>query len=162
MTRPAPSGAPRFDERLSVPWWWWPAGFAVIALIEVSVRLGHPGVPAWIPVLVMVPILATALLRLGRVRIALTERRDGERLLRVGPARLPTRFIADASVVPARDKQVALGPELDPSAYVLHRPWIGSMVRVTLNDPADPTPYWIFSVRRPEALLRCLRTGRSG
>lgn len=137
-------------------------GLAMIALIEFSVRLGHPGVPAWIPVLVLVPLMATALLRLGRTRITLTEERDGERLLRVGPAQLPTRFVADAVPVRAREKQAMLGPDLDPLAYVLHRPWIGPMVRVTLNDPADPTPYWIFSARRPEALLRCLRGGHSG
>jgi hypothetical protein len=147
---------------LSVPWWWWPTGLAVIAVFEFSVRLGHPGVPAWVPVLVMVPLMVTALLRLGRVRITLTEERDGNQVLRVGPAQLPTRFIADAVPVPARDKQVMLGPELDPLAYVMHRPWIGAMVRVTLNDPADPTPYWIFSARHPEALVRCLRGGHSG
>ena len=137
-------------------------GLAVIALVEFSVRLGHPGVPAWVPVLVLVPLMVTALLRLGRVHVTLTEERDGGQLLRVGPAQLPTRFIADAAPVPAREKQVMLGPELDPTAYVLHRPWIGPMVRVTLNDPADPTPYWIFSARRPEALLECLRAGHSG
>jgi Protein of unknown function (DUF3093) len=71
---------------------------------------------------------------------------------------LPSRFISGARGVPASDKQQMLGPELDPRAFVLHRPWIGPAVRVDLDDPADPTPYWIFSVRHPEALLECLRT----
>ena len=103
-------------------------------------------------------LAALALVRLGRRRVSLTENEHGEQLLRVGTASLPARFIADAVAVAAADKQSLLGPELDPTAFVLHRPWVGPAVRIRLNDPEDPTPYWIFSVRRPEALLECLRT----
>ncbi|HEX4358424.1 MAG TPA: DUF3093 domain-containing protein [Pseudonocardia sp.] len=159
---PAPSGAVRFDERLSVPWWWWPVAVIVIGLIEISVRLGHPEVPEWVPVVILTPLAALALVRLGRRRVSLTENEHGEQLLRVGTASLPARFIADAVAVAAADKQSLLGPELDPTAFVLHRPWVGPAVRIRLNDPEDPTPYWIFSVRHPEALLECLRTAHPG
>jgi hypothetical protein len=155
---PAPSGAVRFDERLSVPWWWWPLAAVIIVPIVISVRLGHPGVPEWVPVAVLAPLAALALIRLSRQRVTVTEDRDGEPLLRVGPASLPGRFIAGATSVTAADKQSLLGPELNPSAFVLHRPWVGPAVRVELSDPEDPTPYWVFSVRHPEALLECLRT----
>jgi len=155
---PAPSGAVRFDERLSVPWWWWPLALVVIGLVEISVRLGHPGVPPWVPAVILVPLAALALVRLSRVRVTLTEDTGGEQVLRVGSATLPGRFVAGASPVAAADKQAALGPDLDPRAFVLHRAWVGPAVRVTLDDPEDPTPYWIFSVRHPEALLKCLRT----
>ena len=159
---PAPSGAVRFDERLSVPHWWWPAAVAVVALVVVSVRLGHPGVPPWVPAVLVAALLATGLVRLGRVRVTLYDG-DGEDgpLLRVGPAVLPTRFVAGIAVVRAEDKQRVLGPELDPDAFVVHRPWIGPAVRLMLDDPEDPTPYWVFSVRRPEALLEHLGTARS-
>jgi hypothetical protein len=30
-------------------------------------------------------------------------------------------------------------------------------VRVRLTDPADPTPYWLFSTRRPERVAELLR-----
>jgi hypothetical protein len=180
---PAPSGAERFDERLSVPWWWWPSAVVVVAPVVVSVRLGHPGVPAWVPAVVVAALLATGLVRLGRVRVTVvdgvdtadrvdtTDRVDGAGsgspddgadglLLRVGPAVLPVRFVAEVTVLRAGDKQRALGPELDPDAFVVHRPWIGPAVRVRLDDPRDPTPYWVFSVRRPEALAEHLGTTR--
>lgn len=163
---PAASGAVRFDERLSVPPWWWLAAVAVVVLVVVSVRLGHPGVPLWATAVVAAALLATSLVRLGRVRVTLVDggggRNGGEDgpLLRVGPAVLPVRFAAEVTVVPARDKQRVLGPELDPDAFVLHRPWIGPVVRVRLNDPEDPTPYWVFSVRRPEVLAEHLGTAR--
>jgi hypothetical protein len=155
---PAPSGAVRFDERLSVPWWWWLAALAVVALMVESVRLGHPEVPWEVPAVVLAGLLAVALVRLGRQRVTVSTAADGEVLLQVGSARLPGRFITGAEPVAAPDKQRLLGPELDPGAFVLHRPWIGPAVRVELADPTDPTPYWIFSVRHPEALVECLRT----
>jgi hypothetical protein len=30
------------------------------------------------------------------------------------------------------------------------------VVRVELTDPEDPTPYWLVSSRRPDALARAL------
>lgn len=158
---PAPSGAVRFDERLSVPWWWWPVALIVVALVVESVRLGHPEVPWEIPAVIVAALLALALVRLGRQRVTLREDADGEQILQVGPASLPVRFIAAARVVDAAGKQTLLGPELDPQAFVLHRPWIGPVLRLELDDPRDPTPYWVFSVRHPEALQRCLRMTRS-
>jgi Protein of unknown function (DUF3093) len=153
----------RFDERLSVPWWWWLAALAVVALLVESVRLGHPEVPWEVPAVVLAGLVAVALIRLGRQRVIVSTVADStgadeEVLLEVGPARLPGRFIAGAEPVAAADKQRVLGPELDPRAFVLHRPWIGPAVRLELADPTDPTPYWVFSVRHPEALVKCLRT----
>jgi hypothetical protein len=31
------------------------------------------------------------------------------------------------------------------------------VLRITITDPADPTPYWIFSVRQAEKLATLLR-----
>ena len=86
----------------------------------------------------------------------------GERSLRVGPAVLPLGLAGAARVVGAADKQQALGPDLDPSAYLVHRWWVRRMVRVEVADPKDPTPYWLFSVRNPERLLACLANGPDG
>jgi Protein of unknown function (DUF3093) len=151
---------------LSTPPWWWLPALVIVALVYLDVRLGHPNWPTWLTMVLMVLLVllvAVALHRLGRARVSVTEDAQGHLVLRVGPATLPIRFITAPSAVATKDKQQTLGPQLDPEAYVLHRPWIGPLVRVTLNDPADPTPYWLFSSRRPEALVECLRTSsRSG
>ena len=86
----------------------------------------------------IIPLLVATLSGFGRTRVRVA---DGE--LRVGPARLPLRYVGRVEVVARRDKQAALGPELDPSAFVLHRGWIGPLVRIEVTDPADPTPYWV-------------------
>ncbi len=147
----------RFAERLSVPWWWWLLGAGLAVLLAAEVHLGHPGVRAWLPYMLVVPLVVAALVWLGRHRVRLE---GGE--LHVGPAHLPLCHIGRVTTVAAADKQRVLGPELDPAAFVLHRPWIGTTVRVDVTDPADPTPYWLFSVRRAVELAAALDAGQPG
>jgi hypothetical protein len=148
----ATSGAPAFDERLSVPWWWYGPVVGVGVLLGAEVHMGYPGVRSWIGYAVCVPLLVAALWSLSRSRVRVER---GE--LRVGTAVLPLRFVGRVEVVDRRDKQAALGPELDPAAFVLHRGWVGPLVRLEVTDPDDPTPYWVFSVREPDRLLTALR-----
>ena len=51
----------------------------------------------------------------------------------------------------------AHGPRLDARAYLCLRGWIPTGVRIALADPQDPTPYWLLSTRRPEALAAALQ-----
>ena len=138
-----------------MPWWWYVLAVAVGVLLGAEVHMGYPGVRSWIGYAVTIPALVGLLFWLGRVRVRVT---DGE--LRVGDATLPLRDVGRVEVVDPADKQAALGPELDPAAYLVHRPWVGPLVRVELTGPADdPTrpPYWIFSVRQPRRLVAALR-----
>lgn len=153
--RTAPSGAVAFDERLSVPLWWWIPALVSLGLLYVDLHLGHPNWPAWAIIAVLAVGVGVAFHRLGSRRVTLTEA-DGGLVLQVGPATLSTRYISASAVVQSRAKQQALGPGSDPSAYLLHRPWIGPMVRITLDDPADPTPYWLFSCRHAAELVTAL------
>ena len=50
----------------------------------------------------------------------------------------------------------ALGRQLDPAAFLVTHTWIPTMVLLVLDDPDDPTPYWLVSTRHPEALLDSL------
>jgi hypothetical protein len=159
------SGAARFDERLSVPWWWWPPALGVVLLVAFQVNLGHPGVPMWLPVAVLAPLVAWFLYRLGAVRVRVVSGGapgTAERSLRVGPATIPVRLLGDPEIIGRRDKQRALGPDLDPTAYLVHRPWVGPMLKVTVRDAEDPTPYWLFSVRNPARLRELLEADRPG
>lgn len=142
-----------FRERLYASWWTWPLPVVAAVLLAAEVHMGHPGVRAWLPYLVLVPLAIGVPLMLGRTKIEIT---DGE--LWVGDAHLPLRFIEDAEVVPSTEKRRALGADLDPAAFVVHRPWMSSSVRVWLDDDNDPTPYWVISTRHPHKLAELLRT----
>jgi hypothetical protein len=150
-TPPATSGTPRFDERLSVPLWWYLPALGLAVLLGAEVHMGYPGVRSWIGYAITVPLCLGAMVWLGRVRVQVA---DGE--LRAGEARLPLRYVGRVDVVPREDKQVALGPELDPAAFLMHRAWIGPVVRIEVTDPDDDTPYWIVSTRDPDALVKAL------
>ncbi|MBD0322363.1 MAG: DUF3093 domain-containing protein, partial [Aldersonia sp.] len=76
--------------------------------------------------------------------------------LLVGRAHLPVDVIARTAAVPPSAKSAALGRQLDPAAYVQHRAWVKQMVLVVLDDPDDPTPYWLVSTRHPDRLLAAL------
>jgi hypothetical protein len=143
---------PIFSERLYVPWWGWPLPLVAGGLLAAEVHMGYPGVRAWLPYLITIPLVIVMMLRLGRVKV---EVRDDE--LWVGDAHLPLSFIGAVEVLPASDKRKALGPDLDPTAFVVHRGWVGPVLRVHLTDPADPTPYWLVSARSADRLAALLR-----
>ena len=67
-------------------------------------------------------------------------------------------MIARSAEMPRSAKSAALGRQLDPAAYVLHRGWVGPMVLLVLDDADDPTPYWLVSCRHPERVLSALRS----
>ncbi|MEV4655746.1 DUF3093 domain-containing protein [Micromonospora sp. NPDC049301] len=144
-----------YAERLDLSWWLWLAGLAAAALLAVEIWMGADGVRAWLPFVVLLPATAAGLWWLGRIRVAVA---DGE--LRVDDARLPVRFVADVVPLDAAGRREVLGVGADPLAFVVQRPWIGGAVQVVLDDPADPTPFWVVSTRHPVELAEAVLTAR--
>lgn len=125
------------------------------ALIALEVAQGVSGIANWLPFAVLLPVAAAVLVWMGRIDVRVVER-GGKTELYVGPAHIPTEVIARSAEVPKSAKSAALGRQLDPAAYVVHRAWVGPMVLVVLDDPDDPTPYWLISCRRPDRVLAAL------
>lgn len=143
-----------------MPWWWWPLAFTLAALIAFEVNLGVASLPGWLPFATLFTAAAGTLLWLSRVEIQVTaDAAVGDNTeLWAGDAHLPVTAIARTADVPHSAKSAALGRQLDPAAYVLHRAWVGPMILVVLDDPDDPTPYWLVSCRHPERVLSALRS----
>jgi Protein of unknown function (DUF3093) len=141
----------RFRERLWLPWWAWLVGLAIAAILAVELTVGAPALrhPAFYAA--AVAVAAAGLLALGRIQI----RVSGD-ALHVDDAYLPVEFIASVSPLDPAARRDVLGVDADPLAFVVQRPWIRGSVRVDLNDPSDPTPYWIVSTRRPAQLVAAL------
>ncbi len=147
----------RYRERLWVPWWWWLPGLGLAALIALEVNQGIAALPDWLPYAVLLPVAAVALVWLGRVELKVVhDDADGAELW-VGNAHVPASVIARSAEVPRTAKSAALGRQLDPAAYVVHRAWVGPLVLLVLDDPEDPTPYWLVSARHPDRVLAALR-----
>lgn len=156
-TDTAPGVPAAYAERLVLPWWSWPPVLLMAGMLAAEVHMGYPGVRSWLPYVLLFPLAVALLVWLGRMRIRVDADGSATRELRAGPARLPVAQIGRVDIVRGEAKRQALGPQLDPEAFVLHRPWVGSAVRIEVIDPDDPTPYWVVSTRRPEELLRALR-----
>lgn len=119
-------------------------------------------------ILVLMPIAILACLWLSREQISVQhEASDGAEpenpsgtLHIKGRAHLPLSVIARTVSVPASARSAAMGRQLDPEAFVAQRSWVKTMVLIVLDDPADPTPYWLVSSRHPERLMTALGSSR--
>lgn len=147
------SGSDRYSERLRVPWWWWVAGAVLTGVLGYEIQLSaHRASWSVVGYAVIAVLIAWLLWSMGRVPIRVTD--DGQ--LVANRARLPRSVIARGATVPATAKSAAMGRQLDPAAYLVHRAWVKTMVLFVLDDPDDPTPYWLVSTRNPGAVLAAL------
>lgn len=145
-----------YRERLYVPIWWWIGLLGIIALVVgQGAMMGTPWW-LWLLIAVIAPLLVWLMYRTGQERISVTEDAAGNRTLHASGANLPFEVISRCTVVPATAKSAAMGRQLDPEAYVVHRGFVPTMAIVVLDDPADPTPYWLLSTRRPDELTDLL------
>lgn len=76
--------------------------------------------------------------------------------LRAGRAFLDAEHIGAVEALDAAAWRTAIGPEGDLRAFTLLRPYVRTGVRVTVEDPADPTPFWLVSTRFPASVARAL------
>lgn len=143
--------AVRYFERLVPSWVWWLAvpGLAGVAVI-VFLPLG-PG-PATAAALV-VALVAGAWLWSFAAPVEVTDTH-----FRAGRARIERHHLGEVSVLDADGVRALMGPQSDARSHVLQRPWAAGAVRVDIDDPDDPCPYWLVSSRRPDALADALRS----
>lgn len=135
----------------------WPAALGVGFLLAAEIWMGSDGVRAWLPFAVLIPLSALLPWWLGRLRVAVTATE-----FEVDDARLPLSVIADVVALDAEGRREVLGVGSHPLAFVVQRPWIKGAVQVILDDPADPTPFWVVSTRNPVGLATALLAARAG
>lgn len=142
-----------FRERLHVPvrWWLLTAAFLATLWLAFAVSIPYPLV-LWAATAAMVLAAGGLLFGYGAAQVAV---RDGE--LRAGRARIPVDLLAEPTVLDHEATRLQTGRDADARAYLLLRPYVRGSLRVTVCDPADPTPYWLVSTRRPERLAAALR-----
>lgn len=154
------SPRPVHSETLRVPLWWWIALIAVTAVVVALCVMIGARWWMWVLVVVIPVLFAWLFVTVSREKIEVESDGQGGGTLYAGNARLPFDAISRTAVVPATAKQAAMGRQLDPEAFVVHRGYIRTMVIVVLDDPMDPTPYWLISTRDPEGLAAALPDNR--
>jgi hypothetical protein len=76
---------------------------------------------------------------------------------RAGDANLELHYIEAVSPFRGEEARAQRGVSLDARAWLVIRGWIDPVVKIELNDPLDPAPYWLVSTKHPEALIEALR-----
>ncbi len=145
-----------YQERQWVPWYWWLLAAALVALI--AVQLAHNRNFWWglIPGVVLGLVAAWVLINWSSTRLRVELDADGTRWLLAEKATLPADVVSRSLAVPKSAKKNAMGRQLDPAAFIVSHGWVRDMVMLVLDDPADPTPYWLLSCKDPAGLLRAL------
>jgi len=148
---------PVYDERLGVPLRWWALATMFLASMLIAFLVATP---AWVAVAgtaVLVALVLTLFMGYGAARVSV---RDG--VLTAGRARISLEHVGEVEALDAARTRLLAGREADARAYLLLRPYLSRAVRIGIDDPADPTPYWLVSSRRPDRLAAALRGTGSG
>ena len=144
-----------YTERLHVPLRWWVQATMFLATLWLALVVALPGWIAWTASGLLFAAVFGILAWLGSARV---EVRDG--VLHAGPATIPLARIGAAEALDKDATRLVHGIEADARAFLVTRPYIARSVKVVLDDPADPTPYWLVSSRHPRQLAAALTVSR--
>ena len=92
-------------------------------------------------------VLVVILMFAKSARIAVSDDR-----LKVANAQIERKFIQSVEVIGIDKGFFERGANLDMRAWIHFQGSVKTMVKVWINDPQDPTPYWLFSTRNPDEL----------
>ncbi|RNE49291.1 DUF3093 domain-containing protein [Corynebacterium alimapuense] len=150
-----------YQERQWVPFYWWILAGLLVALT--TAQLAHNRDIWWliIPAIVLSAAAIWILLTWSSTVLRVERDDSGTTWLSVQSASLPADVVARSLAVPASAKRNAMGRQLDPAAFLVSHAWVPEMVMLVLEDPEDPTPYWLISSRNPEKLLTAFLPGQT-
>lgn len=143
-----------YRERQWVPWYWWIFAFIVVGIL--TAQFAHNRSFAWLvgPLVIQSAIAVWVLVWLSKTTLIVEEDTQGTRWLIAESAILPDDVVSRSIAVPESARRNAMGRQLDPAAFVVSHGWVKEMVMLVLDDPRDPTPYWLIGTKNPTKLLR--------
>ncbi len=147
----AVSGDGCYVERLRVPLRWWALATMFWASVLLALLVALPALVAFLVTGVLTGLNALVFVTYGSARVAVS---DG--VFEAGRARIPVHLLAPPEALDAAAARRAAGVDADARAFLLLRPYVPQAVRVRVEDPEDPTPYWLVSTRHPDTLAAAL------
>lgn len=144
-----------YEERLVAPLAWWLTGLAFVVIVWWIFLVATPLWLAWTAALVALVLVVGLLGHYSSAQVAVAE---GE--LRAGRAHIPLALCGVVEPLDRDQTRDAGGAGADARAFLVLRPYISTAVRVAIDDPQDPVPYWLLSSRHPARLAAAVRAGR--
>lgn len=147
-------GMPLYRERLwPAPWMYLATALVIPASLLVFLPISDT---AGVVVAIVLYAGCIALLLLAAPSLTVTPTE-----FTAGKASIPVGLVGTVTAHRGADARQERGPGLDARAWLLIRGWVDPVIRVTIEDAADPTPYWLVSTRRPEELAAALENAKS-
>ena len=146
---------PHFREKLRVPVRWWALGTLLVASFWLAMVVAVPEVLAWTVAGLLQLLLVLLLRTYGSKKISVTDE-----WLSAGRARIERKHVGVTTALNPEEMRLLAGRYASARAYLLLRPYIATGVRIDIEDPHDPTPYWLLSSRRASALAAALSEDR--
>lgn len=153
---PAPHSTPSdvtvlYTEKLWPNVWIWlvAAGFSsagILVLAPISIGTGLTAAAVLFAIITILLILSTPSITVTRGTV------------QVGRATIERRFVGSVTAFRGKEATAERGTRLNGLAFLCIRGWIDPVVRIEITDPADRTPYWLTSTRRPEQLVAALQS----
>lgn len=142
-------------ERLTVPLGWVLLALGVVASITITCLFVTP--PLVTAVITLAALAVTAGVLWTQSALVATDA-DG---LQAGRAAVGWRWVGAARVLSGDEVEDRIRGRADVAAWRLSRPYLRRVVRVELDDPADPHPAWLIGTRRPDALVAAIEHHRA-
>jgi hypothetical protein len=141
-----------YREALRTPAWWYLVGLFVAALLAAEFHISGLQLTDWLSFGILLPLSVVLVWAFGRGSLEIS---GGE--LRIRGAHIPLKAISGVVALDPATLRLVVGREGDPAAFVSIRPWVGPGVQLWVDDPEDPTPYWVVSTRHPKAVIEVMR-----
>ncbi len=140
-----------YAERLFVPLRWWVQATMLVATFWLALVVAMPPAAAFGIIAFIAALVTAGFLKYGALQVRVG---DGE--LRAGRAHIPLQYVGAVTPLDKEQTRLLAGRDADARAYLAMRPYARRSVRVDIDDPGDPTPYWLVSTRRPKQLASAL------
>jgi hypothetical protein len=136
---------------------WWVQATMLLACLWLAFVVAMPVWAAFTLTGLLVVLVLGLLLWVGSVRVSVS---DG--VLRAGRAHIAVDLLGVPRLLDAEGTRRAMGVEADARAFLVTRPYLKRSVLLPVEDPRDPTPYWLVSTRHPERLAAAVREAVPG
>jgi hypothetical protein len=146
-----------YRERLHAPLRWWVQATMFLATVWLAFIVALPGWLAWTASAALLAGVYGLLAWVGSARV---EVRDST--LYAGTAQIALSHLGTVEALDKDETRRVHGVEADARAFLVTRPYVSRSVKVAIEDPADPAPYWLISTRHPRQLAAALTGLRDG
>ncbi len=134
-----------------MPAWWWLITIALVGSLALAIL-------AYVPLAQGLLIVGLFTLAVGVVVFSYghTAVRVSDGTLHVGRHSIDGRWIAGAEALDRDESSRVMSSGASTRDFLMTRPYIGELVRVQLNDAADPHPHWLVSSRHTGKLAQAV------